>query len=597
MAIKIIQKNSTTNTTYLANRSLLYIVWHYTAGVTSKKGAALDTASWFANSAAQASADFIVDDYYIVQFNKDIKNRYCWAVGGGKYNCAGGALYGIAKNSNVISIEICSNNSSGKITYPNDTRYSFTDAALNNAVILTRYLMNLYNIDINHVITHSMVNAKPCPGIIGWNPASGNTSKWELWHSKIANNSSVVVNPTESSIDRYFVASAYTGGKYADQHNTFNILDNAKNDCITAMKVSNKTFYVYDTYDNNKVVYTATYDPSQKHTQTSELKNLSDKDAADVLLEIVKPIALAKNLFPSVIAAQCILESGFGHKTKLSGYNNICGMKCDLLNSQWSGSAWDGKSRARIYTPEEYTKGQITYIWAYFRAYHCIEDCITDMCAFLTSLPKYVNGGIMSAKNYKEQITLESRLGYATDKSYISKVCNIITRYDLDRYDSQKKSYVAPSQSSTQSTTTTSKTLYRVATSYSGGKYVGQIGAYEVLGNAKKAASEASQSAKKTYYVYDNAGTVVYTAEYKSSSTSTGSSASKKLYDVRVTIPNLRIRKSPNGEILKENGHEIYTGIGVFGITEEKKSGAYLWGRLLSNKGYIALVNDYVQRL
>ena len=45
MAINITQKNSTTNTTYLANRSLLYIVWHYTAGVTSKKGAALDTAS------------------------------------------------------------------------------------------------------------------------------------------------------------------------------------------------------------------------------------------------------------------------------------------------------------------------------------------------------------------------------------------------------------------------------------------------------------------------------------------------------------------------------------------------------------------------
>ena len=196
-------------------------------------------------------------------------------------------------------------------------------------------------------------------------------------------------------------------------------------------------------------------------------------------------------------------------------------MKCDLLNSQWSGSAWDGKSRARIYTPEEYTKGQITYIWAYFRAYHCIEDCITDMCAFLTSLPKYVNGGIMNAKNYKEQITLESQLGYATDKSYISKVCDIITRYELDRYDSQKKSYVAPSQPSTPSTTPP-KTPYRVATSYNGGKYVGQIDAYNVLDNAKKRASEASQGAKKTYYVYDNTGAVVYTAEYKSSSTTSG---------------------------------------------------------------------------
>ena len=524
MAINITQKNSTTNTTYLANRSLLYIVWHYTAGVTSKKGAALDTASWFANSAAQASADFIVDDYYIVQFNKDIKNRYCWAVGGGNYGNKGGRLYGKATNKNCISIEICSNNSSGRITYPNDPRYSVTEAALNNALQLTWYLMDLYGIDANHVIRHYDVNGKPCIGVIGWNAESNSETEWVKWHNKIATKKGTVIDTSPvASTDRYFVASAYTGGKYINQHNTFNILENAKNDCDAAMKVSNKTFYVYDTQSNNKVVYTAKYDPTQKHTQTSELKNLSDKDAADVLLEIVKPIALAKNLFPSVIAAQCILESGFGHKTELSGYNNICGMKCDLLNSQWSGSAWDGKSRARIYTPEEYTKGQITYIWAYFRAYHCIEDCITDICAFLSTLPKYVNAGVMNAKNYKEQITIESKCGYATDSSYISKVCDIITRYELDRYDSQKKSYVAPSQPSTPLTpTATSKTPYRVATSYSDGKYVGQIDAYNVLDNAKKRASEASQSAKKTYYVYDNTGVVVYTAEYKTSSTTSG---------------------------------------------------------------------------
>ena len=78
----------------------------------------------------------------------------------------------------------------------------------------------------------------------------------------------------------------------------------------------------------------------------------------------------------------------------------------------------------------------------------------------------------------------------------------------------------SPSQPSTP--TTTSKTPYRVATSYSGDKYVGQIGAYDVLANATKAASEASQSAKKTYCVYDNTGAVVYTAKYKTSSTTSG---------------------------------------------------------------------------
>ena len=459
-----------------------------------------------------------------------------------------------------LCVDICKRNGKKKLIWFGDKTKTLNYSPKSDEMILT---------------VHRWFAAKSCPG--NWMYARMGDLANKVT-ARLSGESIDTSTSTSSSTKYYRVRKTWKDEK--SQLGAYEVLQNAKDNCPVG-------YSVFD--ESGKVVYTATYDPSQKHTQTSELKNLSDKDAADVLLEIVKPIALAKNLFPSVIAAQCILESGFGHKTKLSGYNNICGMKCDLLNSQWSGSAWDGKSRARIYTPEEYTKGQITYIWAYFRAYHCIEDCITDMCAFLTSLPKYVNGGIMSAKNYKEQITLESRLGYATDKSYISKVCDIITRYDLDRYDSQKKSYVAPSQPSIPSTPTTSKTLYRVATSYSSSKYVGQIGAYEVLANATKAASEASQKAKKTYYVYDNTGTVVYTAEYKSSSASTGSSTSKKLYDVKVTTTDLRIRKTPNGSI------KGYIKPGVYGITEEKTVGGIKWGHLLSGVGWIAL--KYTTRL
>ena len=62
-------------------------------------------------------------------------------------------------------------------------------------------------------------------------------------------------------------------------------------------------------------------------------------------------------------------------------------------------------------------------------------------------------------------------------------------------------------------------------------------------------------------------------------------------------IPDLRIRKTPNGEILKKNGKEVYTGIGIFGITEEVKSGGYTWGKLLSSIGWIALSSDYIQKM
>lgn len=505
--INIVKRYISNNITKCNYRNPEYIVWHYTAGTTSKKGAALDNATWFNNPSAQASADFVVDDYYIVQMNGAINTQYCWAVGGGRYNTKGGQLYGIATNKNCISIEICSNNSSGKITYPNDPRYSVTEASLNNALKLTWYLMDKYNIDADHVVEHYMINGKPCIGIIGWNADSGSDSEWKKWHDKIKNRNGVIVSdpyPTISS-DRYVVASNYSANKYTDQHNTFNILDNAKKDCDTAMKELNKTFNVYDTKDDNEIIYTSNFDPNNRHTQTSELKKLSDKDAAMKLLEIVKPIALKCNLFPSVITAQCILESGFGHSTELSTYNNICGMKCELLNSQWTGSTWDGKSRVRIKTPEEYIEGQIVYIYDYFRVYHCIEDCVNDLCAFFTSLPKYVNGGIMNAKDYKEQITITSTLGYATDKSYIQKICSIIERFGLDKYDKIDIDFEEPDVSVTPLPETDK--FYRVGTAWKNGNCVNQIGAYTNLDNAKKKAGDYG------FKVFDENGNVVYAAK------------------------------------------------------------------------------------
>lgn len=181
----ITQKTSTHNTTASKGRKISYIVIHYTAGVTSKSGAALNTAQYFATSDREASADFIVDDFYTVQYNPDPKNRYCWAVGGAKYGNKGGKLYGIAKNTNCVSIEICSTNSTGKMQSANSKTYSFTDAVLKNALELTKYLMAEYGIDADHVIRHYDVNGKLCPGIIGWNAESGDESKWLAFKAQL----------------------------------------------------------------------------------------------------------------------------------------------------------------------------------------------------------------------------------------------------------------------------------------------------------------------------------------------------------------------------------------------------------------------------
>lgn len=163
---------SKTSLTPAKNRELKYIALHYTAGTTSKAGTALSTAKWFANGgnlSNPASADFIVDDCDIVQYNEDIKNYYAWCVGGSRYTkpttSLGGKLYGIATNKNTISIEICSNKRNTKSLKADDKDWYFTEAELKNVEELVKYLMKTYNIPINNVIMHHHVTGKLCPAM------------------------------------------------------------------------------------------------------------------------------------------------------------------------------------------------------------------------------------------------------------------------------------------------------------------------------------------------------------------------------------------------------------------------------------------------
>ena len=55
---------------------------------------------------------------------------------------------------------------------------------------------------------------------------------------------------------------------------------------------------------------------------------------------------------------------------------------------------------------------------------------------------------------------------------------------------------------------------YRVGTAWKDKKCVNQHGAFTVLTNAKRDADEAKREKKKTYYVFDDKGTVVYTSKY-----------------------------------------------------------------------------------
>lgn len=151
------------------NRPITYIAIHYTAGGSSKKGSALNVKKVF--ESRNASADFCVDDETMVQFNPDIKNNYCWAVGDKKYLYSkGGTLYGKATNRNTISIEMCSNLKKGtSAAAANHEGWYISEETLNNCVRLTKILMKKYNIPIERVVRHYDITGKLCPGVIGWN--------------------------------------------------------------------------------------------------------------------------------------------------------------------------------------------------------------------------------------------------------------------------------------------------------------------------------------------------------------------------------------------------------------------------------------------
>jgi N-acetyl-anhydromuramyl-L-alanine amidase AmpD len=155
--------------TKLPNRPIRYLAIHFTAGSSSIKGAASKVKQVF--ETRNASADFCVDDDTMVQFNPDLNNYYCWAVGDKKNSSSGGGLlYAMATNKNTISIEICSTLEKGTtVQVPNHKGWSFTNKAIDKAIKLSKILMKRFNIPLERVVRHYDISGKLCPGIIGWN--------------------------------------------------------------------------------------------------------------------------------------------------------------------------------------------------------------------------------------------------------------------------------------------------------------------------------------------------------------------------------------------------------------------------------------------
>lgn len=138
-----------------------------------------------------------------------------------------------------------------------------------------------------------------------------------------------------------------------------------------------------------------------------------------------------------VSLAQSVLESGYGQTDLAQIGNNMHGMKCTLSGNTWAGTTWNGESFYEKLSPEV-ENGQEVMRRSQFRCYECIEDSIADHAAYLLNA---ANGkkrrfeGIQGEKDYRKAIQIIKAGGYATDPEYVNKICSIIERWDLTRFN------------------------------------------------------------------------------------------------------------------------------------------------------------------
>ena len=127
----------------------------------------------------------------------------------------------------------------------------------------------------------------------------------------------------------------------------------------------------------------------------------------------------------SPIIAQACLESNYGVSQLSSRWHNYFGLKC--------GSAWKGSS-VNLATKEEYNS-QLVNIRDNFRAYSSMEEGVKGYFDFI-STKRYAN--LKNATTPKEYLEFIKRDGYATSSSYVNSCMAVISRHDLERYDSSE---------------------------------------------------------------------------------------------------------------------------------------------------------------
>ena len=144
--------------------SIKFIVLHYTGNDGDSDEA---NANYFANNVVKTSAHYFVDDNSVTQSVPD--DRIAWHCGAKIY------YHADARNSNSIGVELCDNKRDGQIVP--------SQATIDRALELVKWLMQCYNVPQKNVIRHWDVSHKLCPAF--W---CGSAAKDKLWKTQFWDN-------------------------------------------------------------------------------------------------------------------------------------------------------------------------------------------------------------------------------------------------------------------------------------------------------------------------------------------------------------------------------------------------------------------------
>lgn len=123
-----------------------------------------------------------------------------------------------------------------------------------------------------------------------------------------------------------------------------------------------------------------------------------------------------------------ILESGWGESTLAKYSKNLFGVK--VPNSE------KGKGKGHVYQTNEEINGKNIRIKDEFRKFDTYEQSIRQYLSLLSGR-YYSSFGVTKAKDYKEQLRLIKKAGYATASNYVDAVLNVITRNNLSALANQ----------------------------------------------------------------------------------------------------------------------------------------------------------------